>query len=271
MIARVMESIVDDPGLAPYSLVGRPEALRREGLFAVEGRLVLPRLLASRYRVHSVLLSQAARDSVSAMLAPHPGTRVLVAPAETISDIAGFNFHRGCLALGYRAAPLPIDQLLAADPGGATGQPILVLESVSNPDNVGGLFRSAHALGARGIVLSPGCGDPLYRKAIRTSMGATLDVAWTEAAAWPGALDEIRAAGYRIVALATDEGARPLRDVVIDSSAPIAFLLGSEGHGLTEAALKNADAVARIPMQHGADSLNVASAGSIALYEVMNS
>lgn len=265
-----MESIVDDPGLAPYRLVGRPEALKREGLFAVEGRLVLPRLLGSRYRVHSVLISQAARDCAEDVLARHPDVRVLVAPAEVISDMAGFKFHRGCLALGYRAAPLPIDQLLGPEPGGAIGQPILVLESVSNPDNVGGLFRSAHALGARGIVLSPGCGDPLYRKAIRTSMGATLDVAWTEAAAWPGALDEIRAAGYRVVALATDEAARPLRDVVSDSSAPIAFLLGSEGHGLTEAALKNADAVARIPMHDGADSLNVAAAGAIAIYEFMN-
>ena len=246
--------------------MGRPEELRREGLFAVEGRLVLPRLLASRYRVHSVLLSEAATSSLQPVLDAHPGVRTLVAPVETIAEVSGYNFHRGCLALGYRAEPPPLASLLAPERG---LEPLLVLEGVNNPDNVGGIFRSAHAFGARGIVLGPGCADPLYRKAIRTSMGATLDVPRTHAASLESALNALRARGILIVALTTEASARPLRDAVTGAgAAPVAFLLGSEGFGLSEAALSLADIRARIPMRNAsADSLNVAAAASIALYE----
>lgn len=215
MIVRVMDSMLDDPALAMYRLVGRPDELAREGLFAVEGRLVLPRLLASRYRVHSVLVSEAARGALSPLLDEHPDVKVLV----------------------------------------------------SNPDNIGGIFRSAHAFGAAAVLLGPGCGDPLYRKAIRTSMGATLDVPWGVLADWPGDLRELEARGFTLVALTPDASARALREVVAESAKPIALLLGSEGFGLTSGPMALACA-ARIPMPNGsADSLNVAAAASIALYE----
>lgn len=253
-----------------YRLVGKPEALRREGLFAVEGRLLLPRLLASRYRTHSILCSEAGYESLADCTGAHPGVRLLVAPADIISDIAGYKFHRGCLALGYRRAPEPLEHTLPhARPGKGPGrEPILILEGVSNPDNIGGIFRSAHAFGARGVLVGPDCGDPLYRKAIRTSMGATLQVPWTALAAWPGDLRAVQQRGYRLVALTPDGSAPPLREIVAGSEAPIAFVLGSEGHGLSEAAMAHADAVARIPMRAAdADSLNVNAAASIALYE----
>lgn len=263
-----MDSILDDSGLAPYQLVGNPEALRREGLFAVEGRLLLPRLLASRYRTHSVLCSDAGHEALAALAQAHPDVRVIVAPADAISDLAGYKFHRGCLALGYRRPPDPIERLLPRlESGARSPAPVLILEGVSNPDNIGGIFRSARAFGARAVLMGPESGDPLYRKAIRTSMGATLDMPWTTLGAWPASLDDIRRSGYRIVALTPDRAAPALREVAAQSDEPIAFVLGSEGHGLSRAALTHVTITARIPMHPGTDSLNVASAAAIALYE----
>ena len=258
-----------DARLEPYRLVAHPAALARDGLFVAEGRLVLPRLLASRYRVHSVLLSDAAHDAIRPLLAGHPDVDVLVAPAEIVSGIGGFTFHRGCLALGYRGEPDTVEAKLAEpEPGALSPAPVVILEGVSNPDNIGGIFRSAHAFDARGIVLGPRCGDPLYRKAIRTSMGTSLQLPWTVVSAWPAAIDRIRARGYRVVALTTGPAAPPIRDVVAASTSPIALLLGSEGFGLSPEALAAADTTARILMPNAdADSLNVAAAASIALYE----
>lgn len=258
-----------DPRLAPYGMVADPAALARAGLFAVEGRLVLPRLLTSRYRVHSVLLSEAAHDAMRPLLAAHSGVDVLVAPQAAIDDIGGFSFHRGCLALGYRGEPDTLEAKLAEpEHGGLSAAPVVILEGVNNPDNIGGIFRSAHAFGARGIVLGPGCGDPLYRKAIRTSMGAALQFPWVEARDWPAAIGRIRGRGYRVLALTTDPAAMTLRDAVATSPSPVALLLGSEGFGLSPEALAAADIHARIHMPNAdADSLNVVSAASIALYE----
>lgn len=230
----------------------------------VEGRLVLPRLFGSRYRVHSVLVSEAARESLADVLASRPDVRVLTAGVDVINEITGYDFHRGCLALAFRGEPAERMNL----PGADSREPIVLLDSISNPDNIGGIFRSAHAFGAAAVVLGPGCGDPLYRKAIRTSMGATLDVPWTQAANTLDAIDTVRRRGYRVIALTPDAAAAPLREVLAASSAPAAFLLGSEGYGLTPETMAGADATARIPMPHaGADSLNVAAAASIALYE----
>ena len=264
MIARI--GAPDDARLAPYRMLTNPAELRRAGLFAVEGRLVVPRLLASRYRAHSLLVSDAALGTLQPVLERRPEIDVMVASVDIISDVGGFDFHRGCLALGHRDAPLSVAELLTSSPGAAG--PLVVLEAVSNPDNIGGIFRSAHAFGARGIVLGPGCADPLYRKAIRTSMGATLDVSWAEASEWPSTLASLASAGYRVIALTTDADAPPLSDTLVDRDVPVALMLGSEGYGLSAAAAAAAAAHARIPMPNaGADSLNVAAAASIALYE----
>jgi tRNA G18 (ribose-2'-O)-methylase SpoU len=264
----VIEHLDEDGGglLGAYRLAGKPDALRAEGLFAVEGRLLLPRLLASRYRTHSVLCSDVGHESLAELTEAHPDVRVIVAPADVISDLAGYKFHRGCLALGYRRPPDSIDEVLPGLEAGAR-KPVLILEGVSNPDNIGGIFRSAHAFGARAVLMGPGSGDPLYRKAIRTSVGATLDMPWTTLADWPGSLDDIRGRGYRLVALTPDAAAPALREIVARDDDPIAFVLGSEGHGLSPAALAHVSTTARIPMHPGTDSLNVASAASIALYE----
>lgn len=227
---------------------------------------MLPRLLASRYRVHSVLMTDAAHDAMQPLLVAHPGVEVLVAPPDVVNGIGGIKFHRGCLALGYREEPRELEELL--EPGALSPEPFVILEGVSNPDNIGGIFRSAHAFDARGIVLGPRCGDPLYRKAIRTSMGTSLQLPWVEAHDWPAAIDRIRARGYRVIALTTDPGAPPIRDAAAASASPVALLLGSEGFGLSPEALAAADTTARIPMPNAdADSLNVTAAASIAMYE----
>jgi tRNA G18 (ribose-2'-O)-methylase SpoU len=140
-----------------------------------------------------------------------------------------------------------------------------VLENVADPDNVGSLFRNAAAFGAGGVLLSPGGGDPLYRKALRASMGATLEVPFARAGAWPGVLRDVSSAGFRLVALAP--GARHAIDAL--AVGPLsALLVGSEGDGLSAAALAAADVAVRIPIEPRVDSLNVATAAAIALHRL---
>lgn len=268
MITRIDDP--EAPALAAYRDVANPSALEAAGLFVAEGRLVLPRLFASPYRVQSVLVSDAALESLAPLLDARPDVEVLVAPLTIVNTIGGYNFHRGCLALARRDATPDLESLLdtaAARPG----RPLVVLEAVTNPDNIGGIFRSAHAFDAAGIVLGPRCGDPLYRKAIRTSMGTALQLPWARTEAWPGALGTMRARGCQIVALTTDAGAPALSHVANEMSGrPLALLAGSEGEGLSAAALSAADTHARIPMpRDDADSLNVTMAVTIALYELL--
>src|SRR2546428_11494930 len=184
---------VDDPRLADYRELRDGERRRREGTFIAEGRQVVRRLLGSRFRARSVLASEAAAADLSDVLAD--GLPVYVAPEETIRRVVGFNFHRGCLAVGERGVELALDDLLDA-------RVPVVLEGITDPDNVGGIFRNAMAFGAGGVVLAPGCSDPLYRKAIRVSMGGTLVVPFAHA--WPGVVRRLRESGFAIVALTPD-------------------------------------------------------------------
>lgn len=251
---------LDDPRLAPYRDVARPDALRAHGLFVAEGRLVVQRLVEGRRQVvHSLLVTETAAAAMRAVLATlDEAAPVFVVPQVVMNDVAGFNIHRGCLALAHRPASPPLTALPLA---GATR--LVIAEGVNNPDNVGGLFRNAAALGAAAVVLGPGCGDPLYRKAIRTSMAATLSLPWTTAEAWPGALDTVRAAGLAVIACTPDAAAPSLHDVALPPRA--AVLVGAEGDGLTAAAVARADYRVRIPMHGEMDSLNVATAAAIVL------
>ena len=173
---------------------------------------------------------------------------------------------------GHRRAPGAAPwQELAARPKAQVPTPkpvVVVLERVANADNVGGVFRSAAAFGASAVLLDPASTDPLYRKAIRTSMGASLQVPFARADPWPAALLDLRALGFAVIAMTPAPGARPLRDVA-DAVAgrPAAIVLGHEGDGLTADALAACEFHARIPIGSGVDSLNVATAAAIALYE----
>src|SRR6266481_4108810 len=168
-------SDVDDPRLADYRDLKDGARRRRDGTFIAESRQVVRRLLGgSRFRARSVLATEAAAEDLRDVLPA--GLPVYVAPEATLQRVVGFNFHRGCLAVGERGAELGLDGLLDA-------RVLLVLEGVTNPDNIGGAFRNAMAFGVGGVVLAPRCSDPLYRKAIRVSMGGTLVVPFPTA--WP--------------------------------------------------------------------------------------
>jgi tRNA G18 (ribose-2'-O)-methylase SpoU len=252
-----------DPRVADYADIPDPASLAARGLFVAEGRLVVRRLLASRrFRARSLLVNQAALASLRDVLDAAPGEiDVLLAPTDLLAAIAGFNFHRGCLAIGERPRVAP-EEVVAA-PGASSM--VVALEGLSQADNVGSVFRNAAAFGVDGVLLDEACCDPLYRKALRTSMGAVLDLPWSRLA--ESGLTRLRGAGYRLVALtpaaeATDVGhyARVARH------ARTALLVGTEGAGLSPAWLAAADDRVRIPMAPGVDSLNVATATGIALY-----
>jgi len=198
-----------------------------------------------------------------------------------MNGVTGFNLHRGCLALAERPPARDWrDLLVQGGPKGPPlqGPPLLVLEQIGNADNVGSIFRSAAAFGASAVLLGPGCADPLYRKAIRTSMAAALSLPFAEAAPWPDCLDRLGELGIATIGLTPAASALPLADVVttlaaqpvgrVQGAGPalrVALLLGHEGDGLSAGALARCAHKARIPITGAVDSLNVAVAAAIAL------
>lgn len=259
MIRRVTD--VRDAALASFRAIGDPAALERDGLFVAESRLIVERLVSlSPIRVHSIAVTPAAADAMAPLLEGLPDVPVLVCDPPVLEAVTGFNFHRGCLALAHRPAPaLPLAAFAAASR-------LIALESVGNPDNVGGLFRAALALGAEGVLLDRASADPLYRKAIRTSMAASLRVPFTRVDPWPSALDELKSRGFEVVALTPDPGALSIDEFFVEAGSRLILLLGSEGAGLQPDSMRYADARLRIPIDPRADSLNVVSAAAIALH-----
>jgi tRNA G18 (ribose-2'-O)-methylase SpoU len=217
--------------------------------------------------VQSLLVNDAAwraLEPACARLAPD--VTAFVCETQDFAPLTGYDFHRGCLALVSRPAPIALDALI----GSAAGvRSFVLLEDVANVDNVGGIFRNAAAFGVDGILLSDGCGDPLYRKAIRTSMAATLRVPFataTSGGGWTTALTTLRAHGFQIVALTPREPAVTLDVFARQPRAErIAWLVGAEGPGLTSETDALADVRVRIPISDAVDSLNVAVATGIAL------
>ena len=257
---------VDDRRLTDYRTVSDPVLLRERGVFVAESRLVVRELLAHpRFETRSLLVTQAALESLGDLLeARDDDLPIYVGARQFLHRIAGFDVHRGCLALGIRPARLAdvsLPQLPAA-------RRVVVLEDVGNPDNVGGIFRNALAFGAECVLLSPLCCDPLYRKAIRVSIGATLRLAFAYIDDWPAGLERLRAAGLTLVALTPDATVTDIAELASHQPQRVALLLGTEGPGLSAAAKTRADMRVRIPLAPGTDSLNVATAAGIALHRV---
>jgi len=249
-----------DPRLDPYRHVGDPVWLRRAGLFVAEGRLVVSRLIAARrYAIHSILVTPAAQAALEAELASAGGDVIVCSPA-ALEQVTGFDFHRGCVALARRPSPDGDDRWMDRE------QDVLVLDGIGNPDNVGGLFRTAAALGAGGILATAATADPLYRKAVRTSMGAVLQLPWLTVASSHEAFERLRRAGYTIAALTPHRDAMTIGRFAALGLRRVAFVLGSEGEGLRDEALDASDHRVRIPQVAGVDSLNVTVAAGIALH-----
>lgn len=255
------ERVAEYRDLRENRLIGAMEGAPH-GVFIAEGEKVV-RLLAEgvRYRVRSVLIS-AKQAGLAAELGGR-GWPVYVAEPAVMDAVAGFEVHRGVLASGLRRAEEPLAEVLA----GARG--CFVLEGLSNHDNVGGLFRVAAAMGGEGfrVILDRRSCDPLYRKSIRVSMGHVLRVPYGWVDGVPGALAEIQAQGLTPVALTTDPGA-PGIETLGRIERP-ALLLGSEGEGLSAGALSQVHVWVRIPMAPGVDSLNVVTAGAVALNRLL--
>lgn len=255
----------DDPRLADFTGLTDVELRRRrepaEGLFIAEGEKVIRRALQAGYPMRSMLLSakwaEIMRDVIEGADAP-----VHLVTPELAEQVTGYHVHRGALAsMGRR--PLPGPQTLLAD-----ARRVVIMEAVNDHTNIGAIFRSAAALGMDGVLLSPSCADPLYRRSVKVSMGAVFSVPYARLDRWPHDLESVRQAGFTLLALTPDEEARPLDDVAPHRLSRAALLLGAEGDGLSARALRAADERVRIPMAHGVDSLNVGAAAAVAFYAV---
>jgi tRNA G18 (ribose-2'-O)-methylase SpoU len=270
-VAAVLIERIDDasdPRLADYQNLRDPLLRLQRGIFMAESREVVRRLLSChRFRTRSILVTPAALEGLRDLLETvDTNIRILLVEHDLVRRIVGFNFHRGCVAVGERGAE-PSPSTLIEPPGRRL---LLVLEDVTNPDNVGAVFRNATAFGADGVLLSPGCADPLYRKSIRVSIGSSLCLPFARLTGWPEDLRALRESGHAIIALTPRAGAIDITSFGTTRPVPerLALLIGAEGRGLSAAALDAADYEVRIAMMPGADSLNVATACGIALHRL---
>ena len=262
----------DDPRIADYTRL-RDVSLRKSleaerGLFIAEGEKVIRRAVATGYPVRSLLLTAKWLDSIRDVLDGVTAPAYLV-DDETMQGIAGFPVHRGALASMERVALPEVPELLA---GPVPPRRVVVLEDLVDHGNVGAIFRCAAALGVDAIVLSPRCADPLYRRAIKVSMGAVFAIPYARMTSWYDGLDRLREAGFRTLALTPDQTVTPIDKAELGDR--VALLLGSEGDGLSSRWLREADERVCIPMSPaamrlGVDSLNVVAAAAIACHGLM--
>ena len=257
-----------DPRVAPYRDLREGRLLDEQGLFVAESRHVVRRLLAGgRFRVRSLLLSETALADLEGALAVCADPLVvLLAPYALLCEIAGYHVHQGCLALVERGAQPSVEEI--ARRAAAGGGLIVGIERLGDPANVGSVFRNAFAFGADAVLLAPGGADPLFRKAVRVSMAATLAVPFARAEAWPAEFEKLRAEGFVVLACVAQQDARALHDFgrLLPLPPRVVLLFGSEGAGLDPATRAAADAALTVPTAAGIDSLNVATASGIVLH-----
>jgi len=253
----------DDPRLDDYrgltDTALRVIAEPAGGLYIAESAKVIERAVAAGHRPRSVMAQRRWVDGIRSLLVEHD-VPVYVVPDEVAESVTGFAVHRGALASMHRPT-LPSVAEIVAD-----ASLILLLEGIGDHTNVGAAFRAAAGLGADAVLVSPRCADPLYRRSVRVSMGTVFQVSWTRIDDWDAGVEQMRGAGVELAALALADDAVPLDVYARDRPAQVALMMGSEGDGLSAAALASADAVVTIPMTGGVDSLNVASAAAVALW-----
>ncbi|WP_366179764.1 RNA methyltransferase [Actinomyces timonensis] len=273
----------DDDRLADYTRL-TDVALRRRleterGLYMAESTKVIARAVEAGHAPRSFLMAPRHLDETASLIAAAAGCQgdpeggpvpVYVAEEVVLESITGFHLHRGALAAMNRPALAPVPQLLAAARGGAGARRVAVLEDLVDHTNVGAAFRSAAALGMDAVLVTPRCADPLYRRSVRVSMGTVFQVPWTRIDPWP-ALADLHTAGFTVAAMALSEESMSL-DAFAASPAcaspgsRVALVLGTEGDGLRRRTVSACDAVVRIPMAGGVDSLNVAAAAAVAFW-----
>lgn len=236
----------------------RPDSLSGQGLVIAEGVLVIERMVSSRFRPHALLGVQRRLTELGSCL-DQLDVPFYRASADTMAEIVGFHLNRGVLAAARRPPELEVQSVIAG------ARTVAVLEGVNDHENIGAIFRNAAGLGADAVLFGANTADPLYRRAVRVSMGHVLRIPFARVQPWPLGLDILRENGFQIIALTPHASAAPLAQAMTGSR--VALLLGAEGPGLAEHTMRAADLRARIPMAAGTDSLNVATAAAMAFYE----
>lgn len=284
---RVFSSMTDSELRDPKQMVGLALACSAKGLenglFIAESRNVIKRALAGGAECFALLVERrwAAQEETQALierlLAGNPNLPVFIADAAQRKAITGYESTRGPLAAFHRPAPRDLHILLA------DAQRVAVLEDITNFTNIGAIFRSAAALGIDAVLITPGCHDPLYRRASRVSMGTVFQVPWGYIGASPAddssnapqnahwsatGIPLLRAHGFKTAALALSPNSIPLHDPHLREYDKLALVLGTEGDGLTQQTIASCDYTVRIPMSHNVDSLNVAAASAVAFWEL---
>lgn len=232
------------------------------GLYIAESSKVIGRAVAAGHVPRSVLAQEKWLPDLEPVLASHPDTPVYVVEAPIAEQLTGYAIHRGALAAMHRPALPPVEEVIA------DARLVVVLEDIVDHTNVGAIFRAAAGLGADAVLVTARCADPLYRRSVRVSMGTVFQVPWTRLPEWPKARGILHRAKFRLAALALSDDAVALDEFRATEPGRVALMLGAEGDGLSRAALAAADTVVTIPMAGGVDSLNVAAASAVALWEL---
>ena len=272
-MSRIIE-ITDfsDPALDVYARLTENQLVCRadpaEGLFIAESPNVIERALDAGYTPVSLLLERRHIEGQAAhIVARCPGLPIYTAPLPVLTELTGFPLTRGVLCAMRRRPLLSLSEAVQK------AARVVVLENIMNPTNLGAIFRSAAALGMDAVLLTHGCADPLYRRAVRVSMGTVFQIPWAFLGEtpddWPHpGLEQLRALGFQTVAMALDDRAISVTDPRLAQAERLAIVLGTEGDGLAPQTVADCDWTAKIPMSHGVDSLNVAAAGAVAFWQL---
>ena len=253
------------PELDVYARLTEAQLLNKEfpekGLFIAESPKVIGRALDAGYEPVSFLMEKRHLDGEGKQILERvKDVPVFCAEFDVLTQLTGFKLTRGMLC-AMKRKPLPSLRKLCENKSR-----IVILDKVMNPTNVGAIIRSAAALGMDAVILTPGCSDPLYRRAARVSMGTVFQIEWTFSA--DDSLEEIKSMGFKIVAMALKDNTLSIDDPVLASENKLAIIMGTEGDGLSDATISDCDYTVKIPMYHGVDSLNVAAASAVAFYQL---
>ncbi|MBR5792769.1 MAG: RNA methyltransferase [Ruminiclostridium sp.] len=262
----------NDPALDVYARLTENQLLSREdpenALFIAESPKVVERALNAGYQPVSLLVeTKHIEGEAKEVIARCGEVPVYTAPFDVLTQLTGFKLTRGVLCAMRRPKLPSVEEVCAG------ARRIAILENVMNPTNVGAIFRSAAALGMDAVLLTPACSNPLYRRAIRVSMGTVFQVPWTflgsETDHWPQpGLDRLKAMGFQTAAMALSDDSISIRDPKLLACDKLAIILGTEGDGLAEGTIADCDFTVRIPMSHQVDSLNVAAASAVAFWQL---
>ena len=247
------------------------------GLYMAESANVIERAIRAGHRPRSFLMSRRWLPTLDTLIEAATGARdgadvpVFVADEHVLEQMTGFHLHRGALAAMQRPVLPSLDGLLATARSGEPARRVVVLENLVDHTNVGAAFRSAAALGVDAVLVTPQCADPLYRRAVRVSMGTVFQVPWTRLDSWPGDIATLQGAGFTVASLALSDDSVSLDEfaslpALQGPAARLAMVMGTEGDGLGWRTIAACDYTVRIPMDHGVDSLNVAAASAVVFW-----